>query len=277
MKRFLTDLLVFAFISIVVIFSFGEVVGNFIQKTGNNVLNNADYKVNEAIMRSKQRIRTKHLVIGESVGNQLYGQCTDSIVFSLTATVAITDVGEYLLLAKFLDVNKDQLPEDVVMIYNPFCWNNTLTGGLVYSTFVKNFYNDDYIRYMDEELIEHIKKFPLATLCKYKVYQYSPYIPDVEQVTQEKGEGISPIQFNYLRKIHNLCKKKGVGFKLTAGPIRESRKSDVASIRESDNSFTNSAFSGYFESLRYLPDSNYSDMNHMKSAFIPDDYLNLYK
>lgn len=277
MKRFIIELLLFAFVSLFAVLVVGETVGTIIQYSGNNILNNADYKVNEAIMRSKQRIKTKHLIIGESVGNQLYGRCADSIVYSLTATVAISDVGEYLLLAKFLDVNKDQLPEDVTMIYNPFCWNNTLTGGLVYSTFVKNFYNSDFEPYMDKELIEHIDKFPLALLCKYKAYQYSPYMPNVEQVTQDRGQQVSPVQFSYLIRICNLCKEKGIRFTLTAGPIRESRKEEVRMIRTSDDCFNDETFNGYFESLTYLPDSYYVDENHMKATLVPNDYLNLYK
>lgn len=277
MKRFIIELLIFASVSFVAVFIIGDIVGVIIQSTGNNILNNADYKVNEAIMRSKQRIKTKHLIIGESVGSQLYGNCADSVVYSLTATVAITDVGEYLLLAKFLDVNKEQLPEDVIMIYNPLCWNNTLTGGLVYSTFVKNFYNDDYIRYMDAELIENIKKFPLAFLCKYKAYQYSPYIPNVEQVTQDNGKHISPIQFIYLKKIYNLCKENGVKFTLTAGPIRASKKKEVQTIRNSDDCFLNYIFDGYFESLLFLHDDYYIDAYHMKKEYIPKDYLRLYE
>lgn len=277
MKRFLIDLLGFAFISIVAIFSFGEVVGTFIQKTGNNVLNNADFVVNEAIRRSKHRIKTKHLILGESVGNQLYGNCTDSIVYSLTASVGIMDIGNFMLLSKFLDINKDQLPEDVIMLHGPAIWNwkGGLANELFYSSFIKNFCNDDFLDYMTDGYNSFLDKFPMVTLARFKAYQYSPYLPDMTNVPNDVP--IDSIQYKYTKKTQLLCEKMGVKFRIVSGPMRESRKLEVDSIKKSNSVFSDIMYEGYFESIKYFADDCFADLNHLKSSFIPNDYLNLYK
>lgn len=275
MRRFFVQLAIFSVIACLLVYSSGLVLYYFINKSGYNFLNNADYKVTESIIRSRRHIKVKKLVLGDSVCASLYGECADSIVYCLAATVAITPIGHYLLCANFFENNKEQLPEEVVLILNPLCWTNTMEGGLFYSTFTKNFFNDEFISYLDNDEVKYLNGETYTFLCNHRWYQLTPYIPDLHQ-TQEKGVGISPVQYKYLLKMQRLCKNNGVGFRLLSGPMRESLEASVDAIRKSDRCFDASVFHGYFESVKYEDDGRFADQLHLKYDCVPDDFFNLY-
>lgn len=155
-KKFIIQLSLFCTITCILIYFTGEILYIIINKTGNNILSDTDFKVTEAVCRSRKHIKTRKLVLGDSVGNSLYGNSTDSCVYSLTATVAITASGQYCLLANFLSNNQERLPEEVILIVNPLNWNNVLSGNLCYSLFAKQFYNDEFKPYLDKTEIDEI-------------------------------------------------------------------------------------------------------------------------
>lgn len=275
MKRFITKILLFIIIVFGVIYTSGETFYYFINKTGSNFLNNADYKVTESIIRSRMHKKVKKLVLGDSVSSSLYGGSVDSVVYCLSATVALTPVGHYLLCANFLTNNKEQLPEEVILILNPICWTNTMEGGLFYSTFTKNFYNDEFKRYLDCEEVEYLDVERYAWLCNYRWYQLTPYTPETHQ-TQEKGKGIAPVQYKYVMMLKNLCEKNGIGFRLLSGPVRESLQTEVENVRMSNAHFKEPLFVEYFASVKYMDDVNFIDQFHLKKECVPQDYFGLY-
>ena len=61
MKRFLFQLVAFVFVAYLVVYALGEMFAFAINKYGRNFLNNADYKVTEAIVRSRQHHKTGDL------------------------------------------------------------------------------------------------------------------------------------------------------------------------------------------------------------------------
>lgn len=276
MKCFIQKLVLFFIISVGVVYLSGEGLYWMISKTGKNFLNNADYKVTEAILRSRKHKKVKKLVLGDSVCASLYGDCHDSVVYCLAATVAITPVGHYLLCANFLENNKEQLPEEVVLILNPLCWTNTMTGGLFYSTFTKNFFNDEFKEYLDKEEVEYLNSETYGRLCNYRWYQLTPYVPELHNV-QDKGVGIAPIQYKYTMKIKEMCESKGISFRLLSGPMRESIKERVEFLKSSNTHFSELFFKDYFASITYMPDDNFLDQLHLRINCVPNDYFNLYE
>lgn len=275
MKRFLLNVLLFVIISAVIVSTIGSILYFFISQYGRNFLNNADYKVTQSIIRSRDVKKVRKLVVGDSVSASLYGECSDSAVYCLSATVALTTVGHYLLCANFFEHNKDQLPEEVVLILNPICWKNTMSGGLFYSTFMKNFYNDEFQPFLDEDEIDYLDGETFSSLCNMRWYQLSPYVPNVHQV-QPNGDGISPVQYKYVYKMKTLCERSGVKFRLLSGPMRKSLQDEVNRICKSDVAFSEPLFQDYFDSVKYMDDENFVDQLHLKTNCIPVDYFNLY-
>lgn len=246
------------------------------EKTGKNFLNNADYKVTEAILRSQQHHKTKKLVIGDSVGASLYDADDNDTVTSLAATVALTTVGQYCLMANFLSNNREDKPEEVILIMNPFCWNNTLEGGLAYSVFAKNFFNDEFKPYLDKQELAYIGKWPYVWLLNQKWFALCPYSENVV-VHLPKGDFISPQQYHYLIKMMKLCKVNGIKFSMFSGPVRESLKPQVDSLFQSKKEYaSDKTFQNYYKTIKYMPDSCFNDQLHLKKQFVPQDYFKLY-
>lgn len=276
MKRFFIQLCIFGLLAFCAVYAFGEGLYCLITKMETNFLNNADYKVTEAILRSRKHKKVKKLVLGDSVCSSLYGECQDSSVYCMAATVAITPVGHYLLCANFFEKNKEQLPEEVILILNPLCWTSTMTGGLFYSTFTKNFFNHEFKNFLDEEEINYLNGETCGSLCNYRWYQLTPYVPELRNV-QDGGVGIAPIQYKYTMMIKKMCKRKGIAFRLLSGPMRQSYEEYVECVKMSNELFNQPLFEGYFESIKYLPDNNFGDQLHLKQKFVPDDYFRLYE
>lgn len=266
---------IFSVVAGLLVYSSGIVLYYFINRSGYNFLNNADYKVTESIIRSRKHIKVKKLVLGDSVCASLYGECADSCVYCLAATVAITPVGHYLLCANFFENNKEQLPEEVILILNPLCWSNTMEGGLFYSTFTKNFFNDEFKGYLDKEEIDYLNKETYAKMCNQRWFQLSPYVPSLHNI-QERVNGISPIQYKYVQRLIELCDAEGVKFRLLSGPVRSSLQEYVDEVRKNNAHFCEQIFMDYFESIRYMEDSNFGDQLHLKHECVPGDYFNLY-
>lgn len=275
MKRFLFQLVAFVFVAYLVVYALGEMFAFAINKYGRNFLNNADYKVTEAIVRSRQHHKTKKLVIGDSVGASLYDTDDNDTVTSLAATVALTTVGQYCLMANFFNNNKDAKPQEVILILNPLCWNNTLEGGLAYSTFAKNFFNDEFKHYMDEQELSYISKWPYAWLLNQKWFALCPYSTSVEEHLP-KGDFVSPQQYRYLRKMMRLCTQNGIKFSLYSGPVRESLKPHIDSLFIGKSHTKEQIFKNYYKSIKYMPDSCFNDQLHLKHIFVPKDYFKLY-
>ncbi len=276
MKRFLLKLLFFFIITSSLIYISGDLLYYCISKYGRNFLNNADYKVTESILRSRKHKKVKKLILGDSVASSLYGECEDSCVYSLCATVAITPVGHYLLCANFMANNENQLPEEVILILNPLCWTNTMSGGLFYSTFTKNFFNSEFKKYLAKEDIAYLNGETYAALCDKHWYQLSPYIPETYK-TQESGKYIAPIQYKYVMMMKCLCDKKGVSFKLYSGPVRESLKAEIERKRQGDTMCETPLFDTYFSSIQYWDDDCFTDQLHLKKDCVPHDYFHLYE
>ena len=166
-------------------------------------------------------------------------------------------------MANFLDNNKDDKPQEVILILNPLCWNNTLEGGLAYSTFAKNFFNDEFKPYMDEQELSYISKWPYAWLLNQKWFALCPYSTSVEEHLP-KGDFVSPQQYRYLRKMMRLCTQNGIKFSLYSGPVRESLKPHIDSLFIGKSHTKELLFLNYYKSIKYMPDSCFNDQLHLK-------------
>lgn len=275
MKKIILQFSVFVIIVYCTVYLLGEFLSYSINRYGKNFLNNFDYKVTEAILRSRHHNKTKKLIIGDSVGASLYSSDDNDTVTSLAATVALTTVGQYCLMANYIKNNPEDRPNEIILILNPLCWNNTLEGSLAYSTFAKNFFNDEFKPYMDKQEISYIGKWPYAWLLNQKWFALCPYSTSVEEHLP-KGDFVSPQQYRYLRKMMILCRQNNIKFSLYSGPVRESLKPHVDSLFIGKTHTKEQIFKDYYKSIKYMPDSCFNDQLHLKHIFVPKDYFKLY-
>lgn len=236
------------------------------------------YEIYVSIMKSKSKTKKfKVLLLGDSVGNQLYSNTKeDEIVYSLACNQTISMAGHYFLLHNYLEYNVDYFPEKVILLCTPFTFSNNLDI-YAYHYFLKPFYTDEYKYLFSEPLLERIKQIPFYWTTQLPLIKTSNY-----SVSYELSKGnycvISPITEYYLNKIIDECRTNGIKFEIFSTPSRES---NMLSIEDKYNQAINRHefdaidfdFNNYFDSFKFLPDSCFVDNVHLKIGIY--DYLNL--
>src|SRR3954453_12185057 len=98
-KKFIIKLSIFALISLPVL-SFKNLLFYYTDLYKSSVYGPEVYR---SIAKSKMKKKVKKLLIGDSVGNQLYdNESYNGSIFSLTCNQAISMVGQYILLSNFI-------------------------------------------------------------------------------------------------------------------------------------------------------------------------------
>lgn len=226
----------------------------------------------KAIYKSKKIKKVKKLLIGDSVAEQIYSidSYNDSI-YSLTCNQAITLAGQYCLLYTFLKNNKKDLPQEVILYYNPFSLQNNLDK-FAFHYFLKTFYyNDTYKDLLNNEIIKNrVLQIPYFFLADFNIIKSTNYTP-IYSLKNDTTTLVSPISEFYLHKIDSLCASYKVPLKFLPSPIRNSRKREIKKIKIEDNKLIDK----YFEKIIFMHDSLFQDPVHFKKKYIPSDPLKL--
>ena len=234
------------------------------------------WEVYTAIRKSKQKVcKVKRLLLGDSVAMQMYpcDKDYDDIV-SLACNQAVTMAGYYFLLDNFIELNKEALPDEVVLLVNPYTLSSNVDQ-FAYHYFLKPFYNDKYRALFSSTLQQRISKIKCYQTARLPFIRTSNYSP-----TYEMPEGdyifVSPISKEYLERMWNLCKQKGISLQLIFTPAKESNKANIETALEA--SIINGEFIFDFliqskSSLTFLPDSLFKDNVHFEGKSIPNNYL----
>ena len=276
MKQFIIKTISFFLIASIALTSFELYEINYRKKYMMKVIGSEVYW---SILKSKTKKQVKKLLLGDSVAKQLYDnyEYNDSI-YSLCCNQAVTMAGHYFLLNNFLETNKDQLPEEIIMMYFPFSLVNNVDM-YAYNYLLKPFYNDEYKKLMDDYLLEQIKKIPFYYISQFPFIKTSNYSP--EYYLEYEKEGLfSTVSKIYLEKIVQLCNEKNVAFRFEPAPIKEGNKETVEYYKQIKTNLPDigsEMLDYYFENIRYFEDSLFRDFGHFKREYIPHDYLNLEK
>ena len=99
-----------------------------------------------SIAKSKEQGNVNKLLLGDSVGRQLFSNNTnDEVINSLACNQAIGMVGQFILLNNYLKVNIEI--DTVYMILTPFSFRNNLDQNYTYHYFLKPFLKEEYLSY----------------------------------------------------------------------------------------------------------------------------------
>lgn len=231
-----------------------------------------------SIQKSEQKNNSKKLLLGDSVGNQLFPNSkNDEPINSLACNQSISLVGHYILLKNYL--NSGNHVDTVFLLYAPSSFSNNLDEKYTYHYFLKPFYKKEYKTVFTEEVNRQIKKIPYYRFCRLPYILTTNWAPDygLENNTEEiSNTFLSPISVEYLKRIRNLSKKFDFEFIILAPPINEKKKTKLLSINRkkiSDNDLEG-LFTNYFQGMRFLNDSNfYPDGVHLLQ---PEKYTEYY-
>ncbi|OFX79042.1 MAG: hypothetical protein A2X12_05830 [Bacteroidetes bacterium GWE2_29_8] len=225
-----------------------------------------------SITKSKKKKQVKVLVIGDSVANQLFNnrECNDTI-YSLACSQGISFVGYYLLLKNFLENN---LPNKVLVIFNPYNLNNNLDEIFTYQYFLKPFYKQEYYKEFTETTWQQIKKQPLYFLSQIPYIAYSNVKPQYTPELKEKY--LSTINKDYMGKMIRLLESKNIAYKFISPPLSVNFKEYVDGFKREEldgSGMTKKQIEQYFNNIVFLPDSCFLDNVHFKNPILYKKYI----
>ena len=236
------------------------------------------FEIYSALKKSKLKSTKKTLILGDSVGKQLFRDDNENYN-ALTCNQAISIAGNYFLLKNYL--NAGNTIESLVIIYRPQSFSNNLAQKYTYHYFLKPFYNTGYNKYFSKTLLKQIGDIPnkkYLSIPSIKATNWSPSFPVPEQsVTQEvdsfdqnyyeeSSHYLSPISVEYLNKIKNLSIKHRFNIKLLSPPISTNQKIILSSFqKEIEETDLNEEFKFYLNNLIYIDGGYFSDDVHLNN------------
>lgn len=236
-------------------------------------------EVAEAISYSKKQYSgIKYLVIGDSVGKQLYDTGRKGNCLSLACNQAISMAGHFFLLNNYLLKNEQSKPQEIILVYSPWSFRNNLDQ-YAYHYMLKHFYNKEYKAFFTRSLKTSIHSIPHFWTSQIPFIKHSNY--SVEYKLEEFGYGlISPITKDYLVMIDNLCKKNDIPLRITAPPVSEDKKEEINSFfmkaeEKGEMNLLFPAFEKYYENIQYVPADRFVDNLHFVRDSIPYDFLGI--
>ncbi len=230
-------------------------------------------EVFKSIYKSRQKKNVKKLIIGDSVSEQIYSanDYNDSI-YSLSCNQAITMAGQYCLLKTFLEINKEHLPKEVIVYYNPFSLQANLDR-FAFHYFLKTFYyTNEYQESLDEECVKHrVKQIPQYRLAALPLTKSINWSPKYQLPNENKGSWCSPITLLYLHKIENICKEYNIPLRFTASFIKENRLNELTDLYKENDVLIKK----FVNTIVCRPTNEFIDDIHFKHEYIPQDPLKL--
>lgn len=228
-----------------------------------------------AIDKSKKNNKSKTLLIGDSVGNQIFNNEEEHDQFnSLATNQAISFAGQYFLLNEYLKTGNEI--ESLIMLFVPWSFINNLDQIYTYHYFLKPFYNSDYSMLFSKTVIGQIEKLDYNLISQFPPIKIIPWAPEFSNISSPDFTFLSPISVEYLNKISQLSKQYNFSVKIIPPPISFEYKLLIESIDKSEILQTelSSELLEYFEKINYIDKSNFSDGTHLIN---PENYYNILK
>jgi hypothetical protein len=223
-----------------------------------------------AIKKSKKKNKSKKLLLGDSVGNQLFDNRThNDTINSLACNQSISMVGQFILLNNYL--NAGNRIDTVYFVLQPFSFQNNLDQVYTFHYFLKPFFTKEYMPCFSKTVTEQIARIPHRKYCRYPSILTSNWAPDFTPDSIKNYTFLSPVSKEYLGRINELALKNNFKLIILPTPISKSRKKEIDKFnkKEISDNILESEFRNYFERILYLEDSNFSDGNHLK---VPQKY-----
>lgn len=231
-----------------------------------------------SINKSKLRKKVTVLIIGDSVGKQLYDNNTyNGDIYSEACNQAISLAGYFFLLNNFVKTNRGQLPPQVVLIITPETFRNDLDQIFTFHYFLKPFYKTEYQQEYTTACWTQVHKVPLYYLSQMPLIVNTDWAPKYTPPIDTSYNLISPISQGYLIKIRKLCESNHMRFSILCPPLKKSSKDKTLAFAKATGEFERcglkNEFENYFKHIEYRADSLYKDHIHFKKQYIPIDYF----
>lgn len=270
MKRFIVENALFLVILVVTLVGYDcyyYYSGKYIDKiNGQEVYN--------SIRQSKKKQHKKKIMIGDSVGHQLFPswQENDSVAF-MACNQAATMAGMYFLVANYIETNKEDLPQEVILLCTPDLLSNYLDR-FSYQYFLKPFKQSEYKKWSTSLLQDRIREVRFWWTTELPFIRTNNYTTTYT-LSAKDFICISPLSSEYIMKIDSICQEHSLSFRIQSVPLDSSARVGLDTrLRESCEAgeLPRRLFQPYIESVFYMPAEAYVDGCHFNHSTL--DTLN---
>ena len=221
-----------------------------------------------AIKKSKKKTDKKKIIIGDSVGAQLFPvEKTYDSIYSLATTAPSSLIGSYILIKNLLE-NQDISGRTIFYIAHPTSLSEDLRGNFTFSHFVKPFYCKENFQHISPYADSLLNNIPFLHFSQLPFIITSNFSPEFDHSTSHQKSEISKLYIEYLTKIKQLSEIERFKFRVVAPYLREDQKeNNYEAIKEQiDKHKLNKIFEGYFENMTYINIERFETYgNHYKS------------
>ena len=231
-------------------------------------------EIYHSIFKSKEKNKSKKILLGDSVGNQIFPNTKyNDGLNSLASNQAIGMVGQYILLYNYL--NAGNKVDKVFMLFSPFSFQNSLNDVYTFHYFLKPFDNSENEPLISETVKKQIKKIPYHQFSKVPHIFVTSWAPEFRSTDQVNFSFLSPVSKEYLIKIKGLSLKHHFELILLPVPVSIRNKKNIAKFDFNEFSGTSidNDLREYFEKIIFLDASKFSDGIHLKN---PDKYVSYF-
>ena len=260
MKNFIRKTVLFLLLSAVVI----ESVSTVLLLTKLYLINYPGNAIYLSIEKSKKKNKSKIVLLGDSVGRQIFSNKTNNdTINSLACNQAIGIVGQYLLLNNYLRAGNKI--DKVVMLFTPFSFSKNLDQVYTYRYFLKPFDNSDYNPLFTSAVKKQINKIPFRRFDQVPHIRITSWAPELNSTEKKKYSFLSPISKEYLAKIKQLSIQYNFKLNILPTPTNIEKKKSIDAmnldgIAEGD---FNNEFKNYFTNIVYLDSTEFVDGTHL--------------
>lgn len=230
---------------------------------------------------------TQYLIVGDSVGNQLFfGLRENNSEYCIaTCNQAVTMAGQYILISEY--IKNHESVEGIYMFMVPQTLGSDINTKLSYSYFVMPFIKNGYQDYLEDTTKDKLKEtfgtFFLQPMI-IKAIDFSCVNRKIylnlmnEKKEQKTGKSeISDITEVYLRKIDSLCRERDIKFWLLPAPVEDTLDShqQIEDIRtEFEKRELDQIFPDFFGNIQYYPEKEFGDHTHFAGIYAERSCLN---
>lgn len=231
-------------------------------------------EVYHSIDKSKKKKKARKVLLGDSVGKQMYDNMQENdTINSLACNQAISVAGQYFLLHNYIEAGNKI--DTAYIFFTPFSFVNNLDQIFTYNYFVKPFYRDEYAPLFTPLVKQQVQKIPYSGIAWYPAILTNNWTPDFK-TTDPKINFISPISAQYLHKMSDLAKANHFKIVMVSAPVSYKKKPEVDLLNRNEIAANGlqDEFKGFFESIIYLDESNFVDGTHLE---FPEKFKDRYK
>lgn len=260
MRRFILETLLYIFLLVVILIGYDYYYyesGQFIEKMNGK-------EVYFSLRQSKTKHYRKKIMIGDSVGHQLFPSAQDNdTVAYMACNQAVTMAGMYFLLQNYIETNRDSLPTEAILLCTPDALHNDLD---IYSFqyFLKPFKQSEYSKWTTPLLRERIHDVRLWWASELPFVRTSNFTTTYS-LSHADYIQVSPLSAEYIIKMDSLLTANNIAFVMRSVPLKDiyQEKIDVAlqaSLQAGE--LPEHIYQPYIQSVSYMPSSAYVDHCH---------------